>query len=279
MNSPFIKRETLLNAVRRLTGATSAFTSINPSRKPPALFVFAVLTALLCAAASEAQTPTHGALPQTPDVVQNGSAVLVSHFEPAQMLRLAIVLTQPHPEAEQKFLRDVQNVQSPLFHHFLTNDEWNARFAPSTADEQAVVDWATSQGLTVTNRFPNRFLVDVEAPAGTIEKALSVVINNYQLGAETHFSNDRDPVLPATVSTIVDSVLGLNSLEHLLPKGGTGQYVARPIDSPGPTEGGLGRIKPGRGCGNGAKCLHAAQCHHSPQQLLAAERHVCEHHL
>jgi hypothetical protein len=240
MNSPFIKRKALLNAMRRLTNARSAFTPINPSRKPPALFVFAVLTALLCAAAIHAQVPTHGAFGQTPDVVQNGSAVLVSHLEPAQMLRLAIVLTQPHPAAEQQFLRDVQNVQSPLFHHFLSNDEWNTRFAPSAADEQAVVDWATSQGLTVTNRFPNRFLVDVEAPAGTIEKALSVVINNYQLGAETHFSNDRDPVLPATVATIVDSVLGLNSLEHVLPKGGTGQYVAGPRYSPGPPKADLG---------------------------------------
>ncbi len=150
------------------------------------------------------------------------------------------MLTQPHQQEEQQFLRDVQNEQSPLFHHFLSDDEWNGRFAPSAADEQAVVDWAVSQGLIVTNRFPNRFLVDVEAPASTIEKALSVVINNYQVGAETHFSNDRDPVLPPTVSAMVDSVLGLNSLERLLPKGGTGQYVAAPIYSPGPPKADLG---------------------------------------
>ncbi len=240
MNSPLCKPEALSNALIRPTRATSAFTSNNPSWSQTALLVFALLTALLCPALSRAQSPTHGAFGQTPYAVQNGTAVLVSHFEPTQKLRLAIALTQPHLEEEQQFLREVQNVQSPLFHHFLSNDEWNTRFAPSAADEQAVVDWATNQGLTVTNRFPNRFLVDVEAPAATIEKALSVVINNYQVGAETHFSNDRDPVLPPTVSAIVDAVLGLNSLEHAVPKGGTGQYVAGPIYSQGAPKTDLG---------------------------------------
>ena len=45
------------------------------------------------------------------------------------------------------------------------------RFSPSAADEQAVLDWAKSQGLTVTQRFPNRMLVNLEAPVARLEKA------------------------------------------------------------------------------------------------------------
>jgi subtilase family serine protease len=70
----------------------------------------------------------------------------------ARVLRLAFVLTPPHPAEEQQFLEDVQNEQSPLFHKFLSPEEWNARFVPSTEDEQKVVDWAESQGLGITNR-------------------------------------------------------------------------------------------------------------------------------
>jgi hypothetical protein len=36
-----------------------------------------------------------------------------------------------------------------------------------------VVDWAKSQGLSITYRFPNRLLVDAESTAATIEKALN----------------------------------------------------------------------------------------------------------
>ncbi len=81
---------------------------------------------------------------------------------------------------EEQFLRELINPESPDFHHFLTAAEWNARFSPSAADEQKVVNWARSQGLNVTNRYPNRLLVDVEAPSGVIEKALSVTVNSYR---------------------------------------------------------------------------------------------------
>jgi subtilase family serine protease len=153
---------------------------------------------------------------QTPAAVLEGRAVLLNHYEPKQMLRLAIVLTPPHPVEEQQFLKDVRNKQSPLFHQFLSADEWNVRFSPSEQDEQAVADWAASAGLKVTQRYPNRLVVDVEAPAGVIEKALNVTINQYRLNAgdplqeRVAFSNDRDPQLPARLEGIVADVQGLN---------------------------------------------------------------------
>jgi subtilase family serine protease len=172
----------------------------------------AVLSLLLVAAAA-AQT-LH--LSQTPAAVLNGRAVLQGHYEPSQMLRLAIALAPPHPAEEQQFLEDVQNKQSPLFHQFLSAGEWNSRFGPSAEDEQAVADWAAGQGLTVTHRYANRLIVDVEAQAGVIENAFHVTINRYRMtddnGPEeyTVFSNDRDPQLPSRLTEIVASVQGLN---------------------------------------------------------------------
>ena len=177
---------------------------------------------------------------QTPPQVLNGRATLVSHYEPTQKLRLAIVLAVPHPAEEKQFLEDVQNVQSPKFHQFLSAEEWNARFGPSVENEQAVVDWATSQGLTVTHRFANRLAVDLEAPAGMIEKALNVTIDSYLLPAEngvearTVYSNDRDPELPSRLSGVVDAVLGLNSVLAARPAGGSGRLVPRPDYVAGP---------------------------------------------
>src|SRR5271165_2263028 len=177
---------------------------------------------------------------QTPLEVLDGRATRASHYEPSRMLRLAIVLTPPHLAEEKQFLDDIQNKQSPLFHQFLTAEEWNARFSPSVEDEQAVVDWAQSQGLTITQRYPNRLLVDVEAQAGIIEKALNVTINIYQLPAHgqdearTVFSNDRDPVLPSRFDGVVDSVQGLNSILVMRPGGGRGRVEPPPDYVPGP---------------------------------------------
>jgi len=130
---------------------------------------------------------------QTPRAVQNGTAQLIGPCGSDQMLRLVFALKPPHLAEEEQFLNHLQDRDSPLFHKYLSEKEWNERFAPSAQDEQAVAAWAQSQGLTITQRYPNRLLVDVEAPVAIIEKALDVAINRYQIGSASYYSNDRDP--------------------------------------------------------------------------------------
>jgi hypothetical protein len=149
------------------------------------------------------------------------------------MLRLVFGLQPPHMDEEKQFLQELQTKGSPNFQHFLTPKEWNARFAPSKQDEQAVVDWAKNQGLTVTHRYPNRLLVDVEAPVATIEKALNIKINSYQSDSRVVFSNDRDPEIPAALNNVVHSVGGLNNLQVLRPATKSLKEPVFPVYAPG----------------------------------------------
>jgi subtilase family serine protease len=171
---------------------------------------------------------------QTPRAVQDGTARLIGPYDSDQMLRLVFALRPPHLEEEEQFLNQLQDKDSPLFHKYLSEKEWNERFAPSAQDEQAVVAWAQSQGLTVTQRFPNRLLVDVEAPVAIIEKALDVAINRYQVGTASYYSNDRDPAIPAYLVGVVHSVLGLNNIEVMHPASRSGKAMPGPDYAPGP---------------------------------------------
>jgi subtilase family serine protease len=173
-------------------------------------------------------------LQQTPRAVREGTAQLVGHYDSAQMLRLVFALKPPHLEEEEQFLNQLQDKDSPLFHKYLSEKEWDERFAPSVQDEQAVVAWVQSQGLTVTQRFPNRLLVDVEAPVAIIEKALDVAIKRYQLGSASYYSNDRDPAIPRQFVGLVHAVLGLNNLEVMHSASRNIQAVRGPDYSPGP---------------------------------------------
>ena len=196
---------------------------------------------LLTGAYGQVTLPNH-----VHEKVANGTAIVMSPYDPTQKLRLALALQPPHMAEEEEFLAELETKGSPNFHKFLTPEEWNARFAPSVEDEQKVVDWATSQGLTVTNRFANRLLVDVEAPVGVIQKAFGVVISNYQVGSEVEFSNDRDPVVPSELGGILYSVAGLNSIDRLhggMPearKAKGADYVAGPVYAEGVSSHGNG---------------------------------------
>jgi hypothetical protein len=115
-----------------------------------------------------------------PRAVQEGTARAVGPYDRKQMLRLAFGLQPPHMAEEEQFLQDLRTPGSPQFMHFLTADQWNARFAPSVEDEQAVADWAKQQGLTITQRYANRLLVDAEAPVAIISTRRAQRTNNAQ---------------------------------------------------------------------------------------------------
>jgi subtilase family serine protease len=196
-----------------------------------------VLTLSLLAPGVRAQAPiavTTSPAGQPVPSVLNGSAQLVGPYNTNQTLRLVLGLQPPNLAEERQLIAALHDKTSPQFHHFLTADEWIARFAPSAQDEQAVVNWAQSAGLTVTNRYPNRLLVDVAAPVSAIEKALNITINSYAVGTTTFFSNDRAPVIPANLTGIVHSVGGLNNLQVLQPANKNAREPVFPVYAPGP---------------------------------------------
>ncbi|HEY2861972.1 MAG TPA: protease pro-enzyme activation domain-containing protein, partial [Terracidiphilus sp.] len=207
----------------------SPLTSASKSRQPRILRASLPLPTALCAsilfgatilawAASPAQAQAaESVVPlaeHTPAQIMEGDAIRIGHYAPEQKLRLTLSIKPPHLAEEEEFLRELTDRTSPNFHHFLSPEEWNARFAPSAEDEQAVVDWAASQGLVVTHRFNHRLLVDVEAPVAVIEKAFQVTMNHYQYQDEVDFSNDRDPVIPARLQGIVFNIQGLNNIQR-----------------------------------------------------------------
>jgi hypothetical protein len=170
----------------------------------------------------------------TPREVREGSAKVIAAYDPAQHLRVSFGLKPSHPDELKQLIEELHDPNSPNFMKFLTPAETIARFSPTAADEQAVVDWAQSQGLTVTHRFPNRLLVDVDAPVAAIQRAFHLSVNRYQIGNATYFSNDRDPVIPAALSNIVESVAGLNNIQVFRPMNPHMQEPTFPEYSAGP---------------------------------------------
>lgn len=196
--------------------------------------VLIVAAAGMAAAQGRSQKSQPG---EPPFHVRNGAAKAIGHFDSKQMLRLAIGLQTPHPAEEEQFLSALMTPGTPEFRHFLTQQQWNAKFAPSAADEQAVVDWAQSQGFTITQRYPNRLLVDVEAPAATIEKALKVTINSYAFEGYAYFANDRAPTVPDYLANTIRSIGGLHNFPYNRPANSRKQDPPGPVYVPGPVRG------------------------------------------
>ena len=158
---------------------------------------FRISAAVLLASASlsSAQTPQvkllTGHLPTVVSKLQP-----LGHLEAPSQLKLSINLPLHNQGALTNLLEQLYDPASPLYHHYLTPEEFDARFGPTEQDYQAVDRFAaTSSGFTVTARHPNRMLLEVSASVTDIERALQVTMRTYAHPTEprTFFAPDTEP--------------------------------------------------------------------------------------
>ena len=81
-----------------------------------------------------------------------------------QQLQLSIGLQMRNKQELDGLLSGIYDPRSPLYHHFLTPQQFAAQFAPTQAEQQQVIDYLHSQGLTVTNVAPNGLLIWAHVP-------------------------------------------------------------------------------------------------------------------
>src|SRR5579859_6195631 len=97
----------------------------------------------------------------------------------SQRINLAIGLPLRNREALTQFVRDLYDPSNPLYHQFITPDQFTQNFGPSVADYDAVLEFVRTNGFTITATHPNRVLVDVSGTVADIERALHVSLNIY----------------------------------------------------------------------------------------------------
>ncbi len=129
------------------------------------------------------------------NVVLTGDATPVGRLPQNQVLELDLVLPLSNPDGLKSFLADVYNPKSPNYRHFLTPQQFTARFGPTVAQYDEVLRFAHDYQLEVVGGSRNGMDVQVKGTAGAIETAFHVNMVNYQHPVENRifYSADREP--------------------------------------------------------------------------------------
>ncbi|HEY2545343.1 MAG TPA: S53 family peptidase [Candidatus Acidoferrum sp.] len=137
----------------------------------------------------------------------------------SQRMNLALTLRLPNPEGLQQFLQQLYDPTSPKYRQSLSVEQFTEQFGPTQDDYQKVIDFATSHGLTVTNRAPNRLVLDVSGAVADIEKAFQVKMQTYQHPTEkrSYYAPDQEPSVEAEVP--IQGISGLNNFQPPRPMG------------------------------------------------------------
>ncbi len=129
------------------------------------------------------------------EVTVNGQAPSVGRLPAGQAMRLVLALPLRNQAGLEHFLKELYDPSSASYRHFLTVEEFTARFGPRQEDYDAVIRFAEAHGLTVAGTSRNRVNVTVTGAVSEIEGAFHLTIGIYQHPTENRFfyAPDREP--------------------------------------------------------------------------------------
>ena len=114
-------------------------------------------------------------------------------------------------DAAKAELAAVSDPDSAQYGKFLSDADFEGKYAPTSADVAAVRAHFEAQGMRVTEVPGNRAYVAVEGAASQVEQALSTRLGHFEVNGELRRA-PLDPVkLPAAVSSRVSTLVGLTT--------------------------------------------------------------------
>ncbi len=197
-----------------------------------------LLTATTCAVAVAAAVSQSAAAAPARHPLAGSKPHWLSHARqvgaPAarSTVSFGVLLSMRNSAAAQSQLQALSEPSSASYGRWLTNAQFNARYAPTSASVRAVRSWLRSQGFTVTKTLPSGMLVSANGTAAQIEKTFGTQLNTYKVDGKTVRANATALSLPAgTLAAVVSAVAGVVGVDQ-------GSALKQPADTlPGPPEG------------------------------------------
>lgn len=137
---------------------------------------------------------------------------LVDHLDDDAKISFIFTFPVRDEKALEDFIKRLYDPNDQEYGKYLTPYEFAERFSPSQEDYDRVSVYAKSLGLTVTETYSNRLLLDVEGRVRDIEAAFNLELNHYRShDGRTFYAPNNDPVVPAYIASIIDGIIGLDN--------------------------------------------------------------------
>lgn len=181
----------------------------------------------LTTAIAQAATPTYVArVPRAAGLTDLGRA-------PATMpVQLALTLNYRHGAELDALIEQFANPRSPLFGKRLSPEQFRAYFSPAPDDYERAIHVLRVSGMTVTQTYANRTVIDALAPPATVERLFGTEIRRVaQAGEGIRYANARPATMPAAMRSFVSGVTGFNNLRLLHTHHVFGQRQTSPFEA------------------------------------------------
>jgi hypothetical protein len=114
-------------------------------------------------------------------------------------------------QAVEKYIDEVEDPNSPNFHHWLSPQEVGQRFGPAPQDVDTITNWLQAHGFTINRIYANRLVIDFSGNASQVQAAFHTQIHYFQVNGKMYVANASNPQIPAALAPAVVGVVSLNN--------------------------------------------------------------------
>jgi len=115
----------------------------------------------------------------------------------------------------QALIAAQQNPASPLYHQWLTPDQFAARFGMADADLNKVQNWLEQQGFSIDRVARSKNAIYFSGTVRQVEQAFSTEMHLYKINGTQHFAPSTALSVP---SALASTVLGIRNLNDFRPR-------------------------------------------------------------
>jgi subtilase family serine protease len=157
----------------------------------------------------------------------------------SQQIGFGVLLGMRDPAAAQAQVQALSDPTSASYGKWLTNQQFDARYAPAAASVTAVQGWLRSSGFQVTKTLRSGMYVEASGSVAQVESTFGTTVRDYSYLGKTVRANATALSLPAStpagVSSVIAGVIGIDQ----------GSTMKAPADTlPGPPPGARYGVQP-----------------------------------
>jgi subtilase family serine protease len=109
----------------------------------------------------------------------------------------------------QQLIAAQQNPASPLYHKWLTPDQFAARFGVAQSDIDKVETWLQQQGFSIDSVSRSHTMIHFSGTAGQVELAFQTQMHYYTVNGAKHFAPSTVLSVPTAIAPVVAAITNL----------------------------------------------------------------------
>lgn len=139
-------------------------------------------------------------------------STLIAPVDGNKQIGVVLALPSSDPAGLAALAKHVSTPGDPLFHQYITPQQFAEKFGGNDADYAALKNWASANGLVVSQESISRTNLTVRGSVSHFQTLFKTQLNTYRASdGQTFYSASVNPTVPAEIASKISGVIGLTA--------------------------------------------------------------------